>query len=83
MNIFYIETIRQRQHLLNSLMKLVEAKSLSFPLKSESWEQDLYLVYLPNVMVVNSKVYIAASLFLLEKNHSFNTIYGKYSADKW
>lgn len=74
MHVFYIETIRQRQHLLNSLMKLVEAKVLSFPLKSESWELDLYLLYLSNVTVVNSEVYIAASLFLLEKNHLFNTI---------
>lgn len=65
MYVFYRETIRQRRHLLNSLVKLVEAKGLSFQLKSESWEQDLYLVYLSNVTVVNSRVYIAAYLFIL------------------
>jgi len=63
-------------------MDLAEAKGLSFPLKSQPWEQDLNVVYPSNAVVVNSKVYTVASLFVLKKNHSCNEIYGKYSADK-
>lgn len=74
----YIETIRKRQHLANSLItKPAEANSLSFPVKSESFGVHIQC---PVFMVVNSKVYLDIILFLLKKPHSFNTAYEKYPA---